>query len=195
MPRGEMNYRNAPPAGKLPADATSDQVKVEFARRLQAEMAKHGWNQSDLVIAAKRYVPDGKTIAAYDISNYIRGRSLPRSDKLEAVAKALGVSPAELLPHRGMPEVQRAVSPLQMRQDEDGNVWLKMDRVVSYPTALKIMALLSEEDAPYPDRRVSVKIIEENADGTRTVTRGLKEDVQRIVREELDDLTKGEPEE
>lgn len=146
MPRGEMNYRNAPPAGKLPADATSDQVKVEFARRLQAEMAKHGWNQSDLVIAAKRYVPDGKTIAAYDISNYIRGRSLPRSDKLEAVAKALGVSPAELLPHRGMPEVQRAVSPLQMRQDEDGNVWLKMDRVVSYPTALKIMALLADED-------------------------------------------------
>lgn len=146
MPRRDMNYRNDPPSGKLPADATRDQIKTEFARRLQAELNHFGWTQADLVNAAKRHVPEGRTIEAYDVSNYIRGRSLPTHYKLKAIAEALGKKEDELLPSRGTPEVQRTVSPLEMRQQEDGNVWLKLNRAVSYPTALKIMALLSEED-------------------------------------------------
>lgn len=155
MARKDMNFHNEAPKGSLAADATSEQVKTEFARRLQSLLTSRGLSQTDFAKAVE--AKTGRALQAYHISNYIRGRSLPRQDVLYDLAKTLGVEPASLLPHRGMPEMQRALAPLEMRQTEDGNVWLKLNRSVTYATALKIMALLSEEDATLPQLKGDVR--------------------------------------
>lgn len=147
MARGVMNFRNAAPKGELAADATRKEVIVEFARRLQAELVRRGWSQGDLVSAAQPHVPEGKSFAPYDVSNYIRGRSLPAAHKLQILCETLGLKPDELIPHRGQPEVQRSTARLETRvQDEDGNVWIRLNRAVSHEGAARIQAILNNED-------------------------------------------------
>jgi hypothetical protein len=45
------------------------------------------------------------------------------------------------------PEKTEAQKPAIMRQLEDGNVWLRVHRAVSYSVALKILGLLNEGEA------------------------------------------------
>jgi transcriptional regulator with XRE-family HTH domain len=128
-------------------------VYAEFGRRLQARMIALGWNQSELSRRATEHLPkaakgqvQGHSLGRDRISSYIRGKYLPRPDALEAIAKALGCKPSDLLPAAGVPSVAEEGPLLEMRSVDGQRVALRINRVVSLTTATKIIALLEQED-------------------------------------------------
>lgn len=127
----------APPTKGTPRDA----VKIDFAKRLQRAMVKKGWNQSELARRSSGYLKGGE-IGRDLISHYIRGVAIPQPEKLQALCKALGVEPVDLLPTA--PTVDNKSPPFDMRQLEDGNVWLRINQAVSMDQALRIGKILNE---------------------------------------------------
>lgn len=116
-------------------------AKDEFARRLYKLMLDKGWRQADLARAAD--------LPRNAISVYLRGASLPNPDSTKALAKAFGMDPAVLLPNytesaieRDNPELDFRVSP-----GDPKKAWLRINRLVSTSTAIKILALIEADDA------------------------------------------------
>lgn len=116
-------------------------AKDEFARRLYKLMIDRGWRQSDLARAAN--------LKRNSISVYLRGASLPNPENTKALAKAFDMKPEELLPNytessieRDNPEIDFRVSPADPKK-----AWLRINRLVHTSTAIKIMALLDDDDA------------------------------------------------
>lgn len=130
------------------SDDVSNGIKLEFGRRLQAAMIEKGWNQSELARRANDQLPKaargqkrGRHIGRDSISHYIRGKMFPLPTYLAAIAKALGRRPEDLMPP------PQPVSPYEIRGLPDGRVALTLrTRTMREETALKIMALLAEED-------------------------------------------------
>lgn len=143
-----MNFQNpAPTSGPMPQHMPADAVKAEFARRVQAAMVRKGWDQATLAReTVKQYEKGAKTKLSRDsISKYCRGLVLPLPHTLNAMAKALGTQPDELLPTRGVPSAGMENPPLDVRDIGDGMVWLKVNQAVDWDTALKIMTLVKGE--------------------------------------------------
>jgi transcriptional regulator with XRE-family HTH domain len=136
------DYHNELPSAAPPAGVPRDQIKIDFAKRLQKAMIDKGWNQSELARRATAYLPKGHTIGRDNISHYVRGVALPRPAQLAAVAKSLGLSPAELMPT--MPSATAKSPPFDMRQLENGSVWLRVNQPVTFDQALQIMKILQE---------------------------------------------------
>jgi transcriptional regulator with XRE-family HTH domain len=136
------DFHNEPPGTAPPAGIPRDQIKIDFAKRIQRAMIDKGWNQSELARRASAYLPKNTPLGRDNVSHYVRGISLPRSAQLAALAKALGLKPADLLPT--VPSAAQKAPPFDMRQLEDGNVWLRVNQAVSFDQALKIMRLLQE---------------------------------------------------
>ena len=134
-------YINPMPSKDLPMNAPKDAVKVEFARRLQSAMLAKGWRQSDLAREAGRHMKE-KTFGRDSVSLYIRGMSLPGPLHLEALCKALGARPEDLLPTRGMPSAGEAIPALDVREMSDGKVWLRVNQAVPWPMAIKVLEIL-----------------------------------------------------
>lgn len=118
-------------------------------------MIAKGWNQSELARRASDLLPKpapgqkrGLSIGRDLVSHYIRGTMLPGPANLDAMARALGVRPLDLLP-AGVPTGPKLVddSPFQMQAQPDGRLYLRVSRTVSMATGMKIMNLLAEEDA------------------------------------------------
>jgi transcriptional regulator with XRE-family HTH domain len=128
-------------------------IKLEFARRLQQQMILKGWNQSELSRRASEHLPrppkgqkQGITgIGRDSFSHYLRGRSLPRPAYLEAMAKALGVRPEDLMPAAAPSMIE--APPFEVKGMPGGRMYLRINRTVTAKTATKIMELLSAEDA------------------------------------------------
>jgi hypothetical protein len=92
-------------APDLPTRGDVKASKAEFGRRLEAARVARGWNQSELVRRATMLMPrpakgqmQGLKIGRDAIWQYCRGRSLPRPEALDVIAKALGMAPDELMP-------------------------------------------------------------------------------------------------
>lgn len=148
--KGIMHYNVVQPPIS-PDEINTENVKAEFARRLQAAMIEKGWNQSELARRANTHLPKpakgqvrSKQIGRDSISHYMRGKMMPLPAYLDAIAKALGKQPTDLLPVR-VPTAGPA-SPFEMRGLPDGRVFLRISRTVRQDAAMKIMALLAEED-------------------------------------------------
>lgn len=131
------------------ANADATVLKHAFAKNLQAAMIRKGWNQSELARRASERLPRpapgqkrGKAIGRDLISHYIRGLMLPGPANLEAIAEALGVKSGDLMPAAGHLEQ----TPFEMRGTQDGRMYLRIARTVNQETAMKIMAILAEED-------------------------------------------------
>lgn len=142
-------FINPEPRGDLPPDAPRDAVKIEFAKRLQHYMVKKGWNQSELARAADREIKridKTKRFGRDNVSVYMRAKSLPGPIQLAALAKVLNVKVEELLPQRGVPTASDRAPPFDMRSLEDGNVWLRVNQSISMKSAMKIMAVINEEN-------------------------------------------------
>lgn len=136
------DFQNEVPGAAPPAGVPRDQIKIDFAKRLQRAMVDKGWNQSELARRASGYLPKGEMVGRDNVSHYIRAVSLPRSAQLGALAKALGLKPADLLPT--IPTATAKAPPFDMRQLEDGNVWLRINQAVSFDQALRVMQILQE---------------------------------------------------
>lgn len=116
-------------------------AKDEFGRRLYKLMIERGWRQADLARHAG--------LPRNAISVYLRGASLPNPDSLKALAKAFNMEPDVLLPNytesaieRDNPELEFRVSPADPKK-----AWLRVNRLVHTSTAVKIMALLEDDNA------------------------------------------------
>lgn len=114
---------------------------LEFGRRLQRELVRKQWNQSDLARAAKKFVPD---IERYNISHWVRGQHMPTPVNLDAIARALGVEPTTLIPQGAING--GAPSPFSLVTRPDGRAELHINRTVSMDAAMKIAAILQQED-------------------------------------------------
>jgi transcriptional regulator with XRE-family HTH domain len=142
MPRRQ--YMNEAPKAAVPEGAPRDTIKLDFAKRLQRAMVKKGWNQSELARRAQGHLKEGR-IERDNISHWIRGVAIPLPAKLAALCKALGVEPMDLLPTA--PTVSQKAPAFDMRQLEDGNVWLRINQAVSFDQALQIMQIVNEREA------------------------------------------------
>jgi transcriptional regulator with XRE-family HTH domain len=128
------------------ADTPAAVVRQRFAERLQSEIAKRNWNQSELARRATRQLPEGE-ISRDNISNYIRQRALPSPAFLLAIAKALGTDPKSLLPERGIVAVRSDMPAptLDIRDaGEPGMAFLRINRSMPWPVALEILTVLNK---------------------------------------------------
>lgn len=135
---GRLTYNK--PMEPPPAGAPREAVTAAFASRLQKAILAKGWTQSQLAREAQKHIVSGE-IRRDNISHYIRGIALPRPDKLEAMARALGVKPEDLLP-RGAPSAADKAPSLDARDLGDGNAWLRVNQAVSWDVAVQILKML-----------------------------------------------------
>lgn len=115
-------------------------TKQEFGRRLYSLMLNRGWHQSEL--ARQSGLPRDS------ISVYVRGRSLPTPTSLQALARAFGISAQELLPNHVEGAIDEDAPSLDIKVSPNmpGSAWLRVNRLVSVKTALRIAELLESED-------------------------------------------------
>jgi transcriptional regulator with XRE-family HTH domain len=142
MARKRKSYHAALPRG-FTAGAPVEAIKAEFGRVLQKRMVDKNWNQSDMAREAARFMPD-KTFQRDNISQYVRGLSLPGPVRLNALARALGCKPTDLLPVRSSETIDAVAPPLDARDLGDGTVWLRVNQAVPQSIALQIMQLLMQ---------------------------------------------------
>ena len=140
-----LAYHNDTPTN-LPSGAPADAIKAEFGRRLQAHIVRKGWNQSELARRAEKHCPDQR-FGRDNVSVYIRGKTLPGPVHLNALCKALGVKPEELLPARAPSTTNSVTSPMDMKDMGDGRVWLRINQAISWEQALEIMRVLKDAKA------------------------------------------------
>ncbi len=114
-------------------------TKQEFGRRLYALMTRKGWKQADL--ARRAGIPRDA------VSKYINGKIFPTRLSLEAVAKALGMTAEELLPNTAENSIEADVPDIEMKISSTTPkvAWLRVNRLVTTTTALKIMELLNDD--------------------------------------------------
>jgi transcriptional regulator with XRE-family HTH domain len=117
-------------------------TKQEFGKRLYKLMIGKGWHQSELARRAD--------VARDSVSTYIRGISLPEPGNLERLANALGVDPVDLLPNHIEAAIDNDVPSLEMKvSGSDPRVaWLRINRLVSTATCLKVVELLGGDVLP-----------------------------------------------
>lgn len=131
-----------------PGDATPDVrlaprhlTKQEFGKRLYNLMLRRGWHQSEL--ARQSGLPRDS------ISVYVRGKSMPTPTSVQALARALDVAPEELLPNHIEGAIDEDTPAFEMKVSPNAPMvaWVRLNRLVSVRTALKIAELLEADDA------------------------------------------------
>jgi transcriptional regulator with XRE-family HTH domain len=124
----------------LPSYAPKELIRMEFGRRLQAELIRRGWNQSELARQAGLHMPN-KFFGRDLVSGYIRGRILPGPLHLNALCKALHKEPAELLPSEASASGANE-SPIKTQDMGNNRVLLQVNQVVDWPVALQVLQTL-----------------------------------------------------
>lgn len=116
-------------------------TKQQFGKRLYKLMLGKGWHQSEL------HRQSG--LPRDSISTYIRGKSLPTPQSLQKLAEALGVKPEELLPNHTESAIDEDTPSFEMKVSPNApnTAWLRVNRLVSMPSALKIADILAHDDA------------------------------------------------
>jgi transcriptional regulator with XRE-family HTH domain len=135
-------------AEMMDSQVASRDLNVAFAKRLQKAMDAKGWSQSDLAREATKFLDqpaDGEKrieITRDNVSKYMNGKTLPRGDRLSALARALGVEMADLVSTEGITSVAERTPPVGASDTGNGNAWLRVNQEVPWTTALKILELL-----------------------------------------------------
>jgi transcriptional regulator with XRE-family HTH domain len=116
-------------------------TKEEFARRVYRLMVQRGWTQSDLARHAG--------LPRDAISVYVRAKSLPTPVNLAKLAACFGMKAEELLPNIVESAIDNDQPAFEMRASTaaPGKVWLRVNRLVSMSTAVKIAELLEQDDS------------------------------------------------
>jgi transcriptional regulator with XRE-family HTH domain len=119
----------------------NNRAKQALATRLKREMAKRGWHQSELARRA-----DVKRDA---ISNYVSGKTKPSPTNLEKIAKALNTSAKELWPDYSnyIENIAEEHPPFELKTSNGSpnTAWLRVNRLVSLSTGVKIAELLEAD--------------------------------------------------
>lgn len=134
--------------------------RPDFVEKMRKLMHEKRFSQSALArrIWGEIEDPRGYKVARNRdrISSWLAGKSLPDPDNLTALARALGVSPDELMPPTeptpgsrntyGPPEI----SITSVAGTAPGLVLLQVNKMVSMPVALKVAGLLEPGSAGNP---------------------------------------------
>lgn len=120
---------------------TKSAERVAFAERLKKLMLDRGWNQSDVARQAGRYIDGG--MGRDSVSAYVRAISLPNQTQLNGLAKAFGVEPEALVPSAGI-AAREPVGMVEMKNADNGMVWLRIHQQIPFAKALQIMQILQD---------------------------------------------------
>lgn len=126
---------------------STDEYKKQFAKRLYGQMQAKGMSQADLARQASHHLD--KTLTRGSVNKYVAGVNLPSNERLNAMARALGCSAADLLPVSDIPTT--ASAPYELQQQPGGKAHLKVDMSVPISLALEIISKLAE----YDEQRIS----------------------------------------
>lgn len=123
-------------AGKL---APKHLTKHEFAKRLYDLMISKGWNQSELARRAE--------LPRDSISTYMRAKVLPTPQSTQKLAKALNMSPEDLMPNHVESAIDEDMPSLEMKVSVNApsRAWLRVNRLVSLATAARVIDLIESE--------------------------------------------------
>lgn len=135
--RTHIGISDAPTTTLRPKHLT----KQEFGRRVYNLMVAKGWNQSELGRQAD--------LPRDSISTYIRGKALPTGVSLDKLASALGVATEELLPNHIESAIDEDNPAFEMKVSTSapGMAWVRVNRLVSTATAVRIADLLENDRA------------------------------------------------
>lgn len=113
--------------------------KQSFGRRLYQLMLERGWHQSEL--ARRADIPRDA------VSIYVRGKSFPTPKNLAALASAFGISETELLPNHVESAIDEDNPSFEMKVSPGAPsvAWVRVNRLVSLATAVKIAELLETD--------------------------------------------------
>lgn len=98
--------------------------------RLREYMAVHGLKQVDILEKTRPYFTDKVKISKTDLSQYVNGKTEPRSDKLYILAKGLGVSEQWLLGFDDEPITGKESQVREPRKFYTANTGLSVDEAV-----------------------------------------------------------------
>ncbi|WP_157961420.1 helix-turn-helix domain-containing protein [Microvirga flavescens] len=116
-------------------------TKHEFGKRLRKLMADKGWHQSELARQAG--------LQRDSVSTYINGRSLPTPLSLNRLAAALGVAAEDLIPNHLEQSLDHHKPAFEMKASASAPdmAWVRVNRLVTFDTAVKIGELLRADNA------------------------------------------------
>jgi len=148
MPKRQRK-RPAPPAPysitRESRDGPDDKVvppkeamRIQFGARFRQAMLAKGVRQIE--------VATGTKIGRDSISGYARGRVLPDHDRIEKIAKFLGVTPENLVPHYGVDQRSLDIMPaFDVKQaQQDGKLWLRINQAVTFEAFARIVEVLRQ---------------------------------------------------
>lgn len=115
-------------------------AKEEFGRRLYRLMLARGWNQSETARRAG--------LARDKISVYVTGKAMPTPANAKILAELFGISLDELLPNHAESAIDADNPSFEMKVSvgAPNTAWLRVNRLVSMSTAVKIAELLQNDD-------------------------------------------------
>jgi transcriptional regulator with XRE-family HTH domain len=141
VPKGQdrqhiINDDNKAPGSSLAPKSIS---KDEFGRRVYTAMLAKGWTQAELGRQAD--------LPRDSVSKYIRGVVLPEQGNLQKLAAALGMKTEELLPNIIERSIRDDIPSLELKVSSADSTrsWLKVNRLVTTTTAVKVIELLNAD--------------------------------------------------
>lgn len=134
--------------------------KQEFGRRIQQELLKRGWKQSDLARAAFGTTTSaaGYTVAKNRelVSQFVGGKSFPSPLSLHKIAQALGKKPEDLMPQIRTKAIEDESDPdleFKVAAGKGDEGLLRINRIVTIDQFARIMAILQEGREPVAAKR------------------------------------------
>lgn len=115
----------------------------EFARRLHRALAERGWTQSELMRRAQPFLPEGVRLGRDSVSQWMNRPSTPDPVRLEAVAKALNMRPADLVPAHVLPAPAGDAPDFAIEADAGGEtMYVRINQRLPAEIALEIQRLV-----------------------------------------------------
>lgn len=137
MPTDEENTAAAALA-KARSERDLQDVKTAFSGRLTAKMEEKGLNQTALADRAAAFMANGQFDRTM-LSRALSVKRLPTPLHINAIAKALGVTPEYLLTPT---ESKRARRSFHFEELPDGRIEVDIHRTFDRETGIKIMTLV-----------------------------------------------------
>lgn len=136
-----------PDASHTVAARVKDRAMSHLSRKISAYMTEHRVNASELA--------DRAGLPRDSISRYRKKKSVPSEKSLQALAKAMGYKPSELMPNRAdiLVDPELATFEMVISPERPGKAWVRVDQLVDEEKALKIRALLRTDLDPTDGKR------------------------------------------
>ena len=123
--------------------APAGQIKQDFADRLEVEMLRKGWNQSETARQAALHMKSGQ-FNRDNISNYAKGRHFPGPVHMRALCSALGVEPRDLAPSGRAHSAEEAAPRMIMKDLGDGTIFVQINKQLPAEKAFRILGIMGE---------------------------------------------------